>query len=238
MKRTAVVIFARLPERGRVKTRLASELGSTAALDLHRACLQSTAALVDSLPARFGRFLYFTGDPGFAQRAAQQLALPERLTVRTQGKGSLGRRLARVLEELLDDGAEKVCFLGSDSPTLPRRLLLQGVKTLDRRDTVLGPAEDGGYYLIGTRAHWPEMFHGIDWGSNRAFNQTLRKLQRAGRSVALLPRWYDVDRPGDLIRLASDVRRRPNARHLLPLRRWLKEYSRKPGGRFFVQPAK
>ena len=222
MRRTAIAIFARLPAKGRVKTRIARALGPQRARELHRACLQSTALLVDSLPRGIDRFLYCTGKPERARLAARRLGLPNSLQVREQAGGSLGRRLAKALEALLGEGYERVLFLGSDSPTVSRRSLLRAAGALDYSHAVIGPAEDGGYYLLGARVFRPEMFSGIDWGTDRAFEQTRAGMRKAGLRVTVLSQWYDVDRPDDLLKLKRDVRRQPRLARYSPLRNWLK----------------
>ncbi len=221
MKKAAVVVFARLPRRGRVKTRLIPALGATAALRLHEACLQSTARLVAGLPAGIEKRIYFTGTQPAATRAARRLRFPSALTVRTQRGRTLGGRLRRALTELLARGHECVVFLGSDSPTVPRARILQALRALRRAEVVIGPARDGGYYLIGARTVLPEMFDGIAWGTSRTFAQTRARLRRARRKLALLPPWYDVDRPADVARLRAAVRR-SRAPHLKPLRAWFR----------------
>lgn len=221
MKKTAVVVFARLPQRGKVKTRLAASLGTAEALALHTACLQSTARLAASFPASIEKRLYFTGPPAAARRAARRLGLPESLTINTQRGETLGERLSNALSGLLAEGCQRVVFLGSDSPTLPRERIQRALRALEKHDAVIGPARDGGYYLIGARGLWPEMFRGIAWGTDRAFRQTVERLRRARRRIALLPAWYDVDRLEDLDTLARDVRR-SRARHLSPVRNWLR----------------
>ena len=221
--KSVVVIFARLPQRGKVKTRLAKSIGTAKALALHNACLQSTAGLVAALPRNIVKQIYFTGSPAAARRAAGRLLLPATLTVCAQRGRPLGARLANALTELLDEGYNRVIFLGSDSPTLPKEFILRAIKALDRKEVVIGPAQDGGYYLIGTRNNFPEMFRKIPWGTERVFHQTLSNLRRARRRIALLPEWYDVDRLEDLKHLQNDVRR-SRARRLSPIRTWLREH--------------
>lgn len=216
----AVAVFARLPRRGEVKTRLAATIGEESALALHQACLQSTAALVDSLPEDVHKRLYLTGSQEEAQETARELELPPSLAVHTQRGDTLGERLNHSLLEILAAKVERVVFIGSDSPTLSPDILLHALELLKKQDAVIGPAQDGGYYLIGSRGFWPEMFRDIAWGTEHALRQTLDNLQRAGRRVAKLPEGYDVDRIEDLERLTKEIRRGP-AQHLEPLLGWI-----------------
>lgn len=221
--RAALVIFARHPRRGRVKTRLVPPLTRDQALALHIACLQSTAALAASLSPRVELQLYLTSNSlDAAGRITRKLRLPRRLRVRAQGGGDLGARLARAFNRLGADGYDRVVVIGSDSPTLPRRRLQSAFATLNRGEAVLGPARDGGYYLIGLRlprAGLSRLFRGIDWGTPRAFRQTRARLQAARLRLHLLPPGEDVDTAADLSRLRRRLRHSRSA-HLRPLRPW------------------
>ena len=102
-------------------------------------------------------------------------------------------------------GHPKAIALDSDSPTLPAAHLLEAVAQLDRADLVVGPSEDGGYYLIGLKQSQPDLFREIAWSTERVASQTVARAQALGLSVALLPAWYDVDIPADLDRLRSEL---------------------------------
>lgn len=220
----ALVVFARWPERGRVKTRLVPPLTPEQALGLHVACLESTARLAASLPASIDKWLYFTPPSGGASARARAsgLRFPRVLRVRVQRGRDLGARLQSAFAELWGKGYRRVVVIGTDSPALTRRRLRRAFAALRRADAVLGPARDGGYYLIGLRAtseKLPSLFRGVAWGTRRALRQTQARLRRAGLRCALLPLGYDVDVVADLARLRGDLRRDPRA-HLEPLRHW------------------
>jgi len=222
--KTALVVFARHP-RGRVKTRLAPLLAPAAARGLHVACLESTLRLADSLPRDIARFLYLT--PTERPRRSHALNLPRRFRLRTQRGRDLGARLRAALGALIAAGYRRVVFIGSDSPTLPAPRLRQAFAALRRTDAVLGPARDGGYYLIGLRAKKnpsTAVFRGIDWGTPRAFRQQRARLRRLKLPTVVLPPWYDVDVPADLARLRQDVATK-RAQHLASLRAWLRRTS-------------
>lgn len=213
-----MVIFARHPS-GRVKTRLLPALTAEQALRLHWLCLYSTARLVVSLPKSIARWLYLT-PPKPGRRVF--LHLPWGLRTRRQRGRTLGTRLRRAFEELVAGGYQRLVFIGSDSPTLPGSRLRQALAALGHAQAVLGPARDGGCYLIGLRGDTPrggEVFRGIAWGTRRAFRQTLERLRRAGQRTVVLSPWYDVDVPADLRRLRRDLRR-SRAAALAPLRAW------------------
>lgn len=216
------MIFARWPKRGRVKTRLVPPLTPEQALGLHIACLESTVRLAAFLPRTVDKWLYFTASVPAALRKAQRLRFPHTLGVRRQRGHDLGARLQAAFAELFDEGYSHVVVLGTDSPTLTLRRLRQAFAALRRARAVLGPARDGGYYLLGLRAAptaLPQLFRGIAWGTPRAFQQTLARLRKAGLRAAVLPLGYDVDVAADLVRLRRDLRHDRRA-HLQPLRSW------------------
>lgn len=122
-----------------------------------------------------------------------------------QGEGDLGQRLARAVRRAFDDGAEAVLLLGADSPTLPTRLLQEAVHRLQAHDAVLGPCEDGGYYLLAMRKPFVGMFKDVDWGEARVADQTRQRAASLGIDLIELPTWYDLDRFEDLKRAVDDV---------------------------------
>jgi len=219
--RAALVIFAKHPRRGRVKTRLVPPLTSEQALGFHVACLQSTARLATTLPSSTDNLLYLAS-PSItaARRAVRPLGLPRRLKVRLQSRDNLGRRLARAFAELQSEGYERIVVLGTDSPTTSPHRLRQAFAALGRTQAVLGPTRDGGYYLIGLRLPrrgLSRLLSGIDWGTPRTCQQTLARLRVARLEVKTLAQGYDVDVAADLIRLRRDLGRSPR---LQPLRDW------------------
>jgi rSAM/selenodomain-associated transferase 1 len=121
-----------------------------------------------------------------------------------QEQGNLGIRMARVLAAFAPAG---VLLVGTDTPSLPGSILRRAVALVRRNHVVLGPSLDGGYYLVGIRGAVPDMFRGISWGGRRVLQQTLARLAKLGIQPALAPAWYDIDRWGDLMMLAEQLRR-------------------------------
>ena len=107
--------------------------------------------------------------------------------------------------QLFDSGYPRVIVLDSDSPTLPATYIERADRLLDSHDLVVGPSEDGGYYLVGLRQPRPELFRGIAWSTRHVTAQTLDRAAEFGLSVAILPAWYDVDTGADLERLRMEV---------------------------------
>ena len=193
-------MFAKYWQPGMVKTRLAAAVGSSAAARLHRECV---AALV----ARFGhaadrRVLYFTPSeqaPAFATLAGRQWE------VAPQCQGDLGQRMLHFFAGAFAAGVDRVVLIGSDSPSLPASFLELAFERLSEVPVVLGPADDGGYYLIGLAREPPDIFRGIGWGTAAVWRQTVQRLQAAGVAYGELPPWYDVDTADDVRRLANEL---------------------------------
>jgi rSAM/selenodomain-associated transferase 1 len=201
----AVALFAKAPVAGRVKTRLVPPLTPEEAARVARALLVATLeTLVATLPVRWVLFL-----DGTADEELRALVTARGLTLRPQGEGDLGARLGAAFRALRAEGAARVIAVGADGPTLPPRLLGEAIDALLECDLVLGPTEDGGYYLVGTATSGDEIFRDIPWSTGSVLSTTLARAAESGRSVRLLPAWYDVDSVEDLRRLRDEVRRGP-----------------------------
>jgi len=199
----SLVIFSRFPRLGRVKTRLEPVLGQPGCLELHRALLLDTVDRTRGLCRR--HYLYLSDSTaGERARFADSARLPADLIIRGQAGADLGERLWTACRQVFTESEEApVVFMGADSPTVPRRYIRQGLAQLAIRPVVLGPAEDGGYYLIGLSQPRPELFSNLDWGTGRVLEETLRRLRPD--QYALLPAWFDVDDGDDLARLRTEV---------------------------------
>lgn len=205
MRRTrAIVVAAKAPRAGAVKTRLCPPLSPEAAARLARAFLADTLETASALPKVADLWLALDGD----DPALVRELLPDGARQIRQRGGDLGERLVHLFAEVFAEGYEQVCVVGSDAPHLPAAFLVEAFGRLVGNDVALGPAEDGGYYLAALRAPAPELFAGdIGWGGPDVLADTLARAARAGRTAALLPPWYDIDTPHDLRRLQQDIRR-------------------------------
>ena len=211
MRKPYICIFAKSPRPGSVKTRLASEVGSERAAALAAAFSRDTWSAVRAL--RWARPVLATTDANekdwdFARRADVWL----------QGNGDLGERVERVLRRALRSAPFAIA-LGIDTPGLPRSFVEQARNALHTSDAVLGPCEDGGFYLLGLKECPRGLLRNLPWSTGDTFVQTLTRLRRRGYLTQILPRWFDVDRPSDLARLQSllsrgDISARETARLL------------------------
>ncbi len=191
-KRRSLAIFAKEPVPGRVKTRLASVISPAAAAEIARAFLLDGLDRFEQLPVR--RVVVF--DPPEAVAYFQSLAAG-RYELQPQSSGDLGARLQNLFEQEFAGGAVAIVAIGIDSPTLPTSLVMQAFEELTRADVVLGPATDGGYYLLGCSRWLPEIFAEISWSTADVFRQTVDRVQAGHARLALLPPWYDVDTVDD-----------------------------------------
>jgi|SRR5579884_1962338 len=192
MKKQKVLgLFAKWPSPGTVKTRLASSdtaWGARAA----RAFLLDTLQRFATVDAQ--RLLAFTPaarEADFAALAADHFVLTP------QVDGDLGRRLAAFFAQQFEAGASVVVAIGTDSPTLPVAYVERAFAMLETADVVLGPATDGGYYLVGCGPAYPPLFDNIAWSSRHVLADTIAALAEPRWRLALLPPWYDVDTPED-----------------------------------------
>ncbi len=197
-----LLLFTKPAREGRVKTRLIGDLTASDAAALHAAFL---ADLLDRLrPGDFELILAWALDPGDEIPTGVASSLPSLPGVRQEGDG-LGERLYHALAEAAR-AAGSVMALGSDHPTLPLEVVHRAFVLVEGgADVALGPAEDGGYYLIALRAGAVarRLFQDIDWSTDRVLTQTLERCRELGLSVELLPPASDVDTPDDLRRLAA-----------------------------------
>ena len=201
----ALVIFGRYPRLGEVKTRLQPFLGAEACLALHQALLLDTVERTSSLNLQ--RFLYLAAcSSKEGQAFAEENRIPLCLELGIQHGDGLGERLWKAYQDISTQW-DKVIFVGSDSPTLPTEFIEKAFLELERLPVVLGPAEDGGYYLIGLSQPRQDLFSDIDWGTGSVLEQTRAKLDP--EQYSLLPSWYDIDTVEDLVRLHRDLAQNP-----------------------------
>jgi rSAM/selenodomain-associated transferase 1 len=187
-------VFAKWPRPGLVKTRLAAVLGPDRAAQIADAFLRDTLDRLAAVVPATRRVIAFAPDDAKAHFAD---LVGGRFALRPQGDGDLGARIKPFLSAELAVGADTVVIVGTDSPTLPVSLVEAAFCELERADIVLGPATDGGYYLLGCARRVPPVFDGVSWGTSYVLAETLARLPADFR-VGVLPPWYDVDTPDDL----------------------------------------
>ncbi len=190
-----LLVFAREPLPGRVKTRLAASVGDRAAAKLYDTMLVAVLKTAGELSG-VERVVFWDCD----EASLPDLATRYRCNSRRQAPGDLGQRMGGAFDEMFAEGCDTCCIIGSDAPDLPLHYLQEAFRLLEERqvDVVFGPSVDGGYYLLGVRRPWPELFCGIPWSSSAVLAQSLAIVCERGGTSALLPEWQDIDTVEDL----------------------------------------
>ena len=191
-----LIIFTRYPTPGRTKTRLIPLLGERGAAALARRLTLRAVRTARALEPRAHHQLEIRYAGG--NERSMQHWLGSTPFLREQGPGDLGQRMARAFEDSFREGATRTLIIGSDCPALHPALLEQAFGGLARHPVVLGPATDGGYYLIGLNKPVPELFAGVDWGQPTVMNRSLEILKRLDLTPQLLQTLDDLDRPDDV----------------------------------------
>ncbi|MCL5745796.1 MAG: TIGR04282 family arsenosugar biosynthesis glycosyltransferase [Acidobacteria bacterium] len=189
--RSLIILFAKAPVPGRVKTRLSPVLDAAGAAGLHSALVRDMLEALAPFSA--------TADIELSTDIETDAWRDVPVSRSTQAEGSLGDRICHALAAALQAGRPKAMILGSDSPGLPAAHidgLLQSTA-----DAALGPTEDGGYYAIACRRAAPAMFRGVNWSTSSTLDDTVRALRDCGLTVELGLPWFDIDQPSDLYRM-------------------------------------
>jgi len=196
--RACVVVFGREPAAGRVKTRLAAGIGGLAAARVYAVTLEHTLAVTLDSGARV--VLSLAGPPSGAW--AREIDVP----IELQTHGDLGDRMADAFRRRFAEGETRVMIVGSDCPWMTAEHLRSAASALEEMDVVLGPAVDGGYWLVGQRPPGVDLFTDIPWSSHNTLDQTRRRLAEADASWIETERLRDIDTREDLIAALDDPR--------------------------------
>ncbi|NES17420.1 MAG: glycosyltransferase [Symploca sp. SIO3E6] len=191
-----LIVFTRYPEPGKTKTRMMPVLGAEGAARLQRQLTENTLSQVKELAASrpLSTEVHFTG----GTEQLMQAWLGADWNYRLQAEGDLGQRMASAFAASFAVGMTRVVTIGIDCPDLKASLIEQAFEALKQHDLVLGPAEDGGYYLIGLQRMVGDLFVGINWGTSQVRQQTVEIAEQLDLKVAFLPLLNDIDRPEDL----------------------------------------
>lgn len=193
-----LIMVTRFPQPGRTKTRLIPALGAVGAAQLQQ---RMTELLVERLQTVCDH-ASLALEVHFADGSLAQMHdwLGDDVTFKPQGSGNLGKRLHEAFQQGFRAGQQPILMVGSDCPDLGEGHIIQALSALHRHDVVLGPAHDGGYYLIGLKRPHPTLFENISWGQSCVLAETIAIATAQGLSVALLDPLSDIDRPEDLHR--------------------------------------
>lgn len=200
MNESALVLMGRYPRPGQVKTRLASLLSPARLLELYRALLDDSLERCSGLAHRRYCFLADCSPAELARWSPRPVTAGWR--IRHQHGVDLGARMWAASQQARRQD-RRIILIGCDSPTLPLDYLRQGFQWLSKVPVVVGPSADGGYYLLGVAETMPQLFQGIEWGTENVLAQTLACLTTS--QYRLLPSWHDLDRPQDLAVIKQDL---------------------------------
>lgn len=182
------------PEPGRVKTRLAGDIGAQKAALICRQIAERLIEQTMPVAGEYDRFVFY--DPPERIRDFVSWLPHEEFIVQTGN--DVGERMDNALRYLLEKGAKKAVITGADIPELTSRIIIQAFEMLDHTDVVVGPAHDGGYYLIGMKSPMPEVFRNIPWSTEDVFSETIRILKHYKKTYQILPLLSDLDTIEDL----------------------------------------
>jgi rSAM/selenodomain-associated transferase 1 len=188
---TALVIFVRNPISGQVKTRLAKDIGDERALEIYLQLLQHTLEITRGLS--FRKFIYYADEV-----SDYDLWSVPGYTKRKQNGNDLGERMLNSFKELFDQGFTRIIIIGSDCLQLKTETLEEAVALLESNAAVIGPASDGGYYLLGLTKFYPDLFIDKPWSTDKVFAKTIADFNQQGISYALLEELSDIDDSTDL----------------------------------------
>lgn len=223
MKDTVIILMAKKPQIGRTKTRLYTALSPRQAVEFSEALLLDSIDLVKDLS---WSDLALAITPLESVQYFQSITPAGTYLMPVAGE-NVGQCLAQAIKALLSMGYQKAIALNSDSPSLPLEYLLQASDRLEQSDLVFGPAYDGGYYLVGMTRPIPQIFDGITWSTERVLAQTQERAEELGLSIGLVPPWYDIDTPKDLVRYLVELEQTPPDR-LVNSRRVLADIRLRP----------
>ena len=191
MNEKVLLIFIRNPELGKVKTRLAATVGDKNALKIYEVLLDYTKVITQDLPCR--KVLYY------ADKVTEKDNWPNEIYSKAlQPEGDLGIKMQTAFAEVFQEGAEQVVLIGSDCYELTSDILNEAFERLKTKDTVIGPAADGGYYLLGFSRPNHSVFQNKNWSTSTVFLDTVNDLESHGFSWSALPVLNDVDEEKDL----------------------------------------
>ncbi|MEE8185498.1 MAG: TIGR04282 family arsenosugar biosynthesis glycosyltransferase [Thermodesulfobacteriota bacterium] len=206
MKENAIVVMLKVPKPGKVKTRLVPPLDMEEAAGLYRCFIEDTISRVQHLSllhAPHHNIRLFAAYTPQKQKDIISSILPSSVDLMPQRGCGLGERLFGVFEKLFTKNYKRVVVIGSDSPDIPLDYIRRAFELLTMKEggLVIGPSEDGGYYLIAMDRPWRKPFDGIPWGTCNVLEETIKRCKGRGIEVSLLPPWRDIDTIEDITRL-------------------------------------
>lgn len=197
--KSALIVFAKKPEIGKVKTRLTTEFTPQEATELYTAFLQDALEMYKALPADVR--LYVAPPDEMPSHL-----VPQGISTHVQKGKDLGERMLMAFVETFAAGYENAIIIGTDHPTLPTFFIEMGFDMLRKPfQIVIGGSEDGGYYLLGMNEFYPVLFEDMTYSHDAVFDMTFERATTSDAQVVLLPTWYDIDTPADVKRMIGEL---------------------------------
>ncbi len=193
MMKEALVIFTKNPEVGKVKTRLAATLGNEAALSVYEHLLSHTASITNYLSV--DKFVFYS-----SHFLEEDIWDNKHFFKQVQAGSDLGEKMKNAFDATFQNGYDKIVIIGTDCPDLNAGIIMNAFAYLNSHDVVIGPAEDGGYYLLGMKTRHSEIFQNISWSSDKVLKQTIAICEVLKLSYHLLPELSDIDNEDDFIK--------------------------------------
>ena len=199
---TSLIIFAKSPVPGKVKTRLTPDITPTKAAELYKAFITDIICNTHKLKCERVTIAY---TPSNAEATFHSMC-GQSVDYLPQKGYNLGERMKNAFRHSFDKGSKRTVIIGTDSPTLPLSYIQKAFDALKEVPVTIGPTFDGGYYLIGLSEQNAAIFDGVDWSTSKVFSQTLTRIQAINKQLYVLPPWYDVDTSDNLEFLRSHIR--------------------------------
>lgn len=192
----ALIVFVKYPEPGKVKTRIAKELGGEKAAEIYSRMAKGVVERVLS-PDAYSTVIYF--DPPDRETDVRAWLGTDGASFEPQSPGTIGDRMSDAFQRVFSEGAKKAVLIGTDVPDIAGEIVSAAFGALGKTDVVLGPSEDGGYYLIGLKKNDPCIFQDIEWGTGTVFERTLGLIRERNLRYKLLGVLKDVDTADDIV---------------------------------------
>jgi rSAM/selenodomain-associated transferase 1 len=196
-------IVMKFPVPGAVKSRLARDIGEAAATETYRKVAEGVLCRTRPKTGEYERIIFYS--PADMRHRFGEWMPDESLS--PQRGADIGEVMANAINEMFDHGAAKAVLTGTDIPGLCREIIEQAFSELDGSDVVIGPAKDGGYYLVGMKSPIPGLFRGLSWGSEKVYGETVSVIDTLGLTMSTVETLADLDTVEDLIKLGGTFNR-------------------------------
>lgn len=206
----SIIIFARYPKLGQVKTRLAKTTSPEFALKFYKSCAEILVKNIKKIRS-INRFVFYSNKDDKTQTINW---LGNKLFFAPQEGDDLGTKMKNAFNKVFSTGSQKVIIVGTDIPDLSKKIIIQALDSLEKFDVVIGPAKDGGYYLLGIRKMHSELFEGIEYSTSLVLSETLIRVKELKLSYYLLPELLDIDTEENLIQWLNDDYENPIKREI------------------------